>query len=77
MLMLDVCCGLKGASCAMFDRGWEVLSVDINPHFSPDVVADVRTWHYHGPSPDLVWCSPPCTDLAGGRCRGSRLRLWI
>lgn len=25
LLMLDLCCGLKGASAAMRDRGWEVV----------------------------------------------------
>jgi len=64
MLMLDLGSGLKGASQAMSNRGWDVVSVDINPDFEPDIVADLRNWSYSGPRPDLVWCSPPCTEFA-------------
>lgn len=64
MLMLDLGCGLKGASAAMKARGWQVITVDINPAFEPDIVADLREWSYTGPRPDLVWCSPPCDEFS-------------
>lgn len=63
-LMLDLCCGLKGASEAMRQRGWHVITMDIDPKFEPDVVADVRDWHYQGERPDLVWASPPCNEFS-------------
>ena len=69
MLMLDLCCGLGGASRAMQERGWDVIRVDINPEFSPDIVADITTFHYTGPQPDLVWASPPALSSASGLCR--------
>ena len=62
--MLDLCCGLKGASQAMKASGWSVLTVDINPRFQPDIVADLVTWRYEGSRPDLIWASPPCTDFS-------------
>lgn len=64
MLMLDIGSGLGGASQAMKEHGWQVVTVDIEPLFQPSVVADMRTWSWHGERPDLVWCSPPCTEFA-------------
>lgn len=64
MLMLDICCGVGGASAAMVALGWDVLTLDIDPAFCPDIVADIRTWSYSGPTPDLIWCSPPCEEFS-------------
>ncbi|GAI29454.1 unnamed protein product, partial [marine sediment metagenome] len=64
MLMVDLCCGLKGASKAMTERGWTVITLDISPDFEPDIVADVRGWSYQGETPDLVWASPPCNEFS-------------
>lgn len=64
MLMLDLCCGLKGASAAMRNRHWTIVTVDIDPLFTPDVVADVRSWSWTGQSPDLIWASPPCDEFS-------------
>jgi hypothetical protein len=64
MLILDLCCGLKGASEPMKRRGWEVITLDNNPTFSPDIVADITRWSYQGETPDLVWASPPCDEFS-------------
>ena len=64
MLMLDLFAGLGGASQAMRERGWQVVTVDINPEFEPDIVVDIRVFRWNGPRPDLVWASPPCTEFA-------------
>jgi hypothetical protein len=62
--MLDLCCGLKGASAAMKERGWKVITLDIDPDFHPDIVADVREWSWDGDRPDLIWASPPCNEFS-------------
>jgi len=62
--MVDLCCGLKGASRAMTERSWTVITLDISPDFNPDIVADVREWVYQGEKPDLVWASPPCNEFS-------------
>lgn len=63
-LMIDLCAGLKGASQAMVRRGWEVITLDYDPRFGTDVIADVRKWSWGGRRPDLVWGSPPCDEFA-------------
>ena len=63
MRMLDLGCGLKGASKAFKERGWDVVTLDIDPRFEPDIVADLRTWstsEYF----DFIWASPVCTEFA-------------
>lgn len=64
-LMYDLGAGLKGASQAMKERGWEVVTLDIDPRFGCDITADVRTWHYTGSRrPDLLWFSMPCDEFS-------------
>lgn len=62
--MLDLFAGLGGASQAMVDRGWDVLTVDIDPRFGCTWTADILHWNYNGPAVDLVWASPPCTEFS-------------
>lgn len=64
VIMLDLCAGLGGASRAMKQRGWRVVTLDYDPAFHCDITADVRTWKYDGPRPDLIWASPPCDEFA-------------
>ena len=64
MRMLDLYCGLRGASAAMRERGWNVVGVDNEPRLAPDICADLSTWRYSGPPVDLVWASPPCVEFA-------------
>ncbi len=62
--MLDLCAGLGGASRAMRERGWTVTTLDLDPRFGTDVVADLTTWHWDGGTVDLLWASPPCDEFA-------------
>jgi hypothetical protein len=64
MLMLDIGAGLGGASQSMRARGWDVVTVDVEPRFNPDIVADIRDFVWHGARPDLVWISMPCTEFS-------------
>lgn len=64
-VMWDFFCGFKGASEAFRARGWKVITVDNNPIFRPDILADVCDLRLRGEdAPDFAWFSPVCTDFA-------------
>lgn len=64
MLMLDLFAGLGGASTAMRDRGWDVVTVDNEASFNCTVTTDLASWSWDGERPDLVWASPPCQEFS-------------
>lgn len=45
-------------------RGWQVLTLDVDPRFNCDITMDVRDYHYVGPRPDFFWFSMPCTEFS-------------
>lgn len=61
-LCLDLFSGLGGFSAAFEDAdGWEVVTVEIEEEFDPDICADVRDLVPEDlPEPDVVLASPPC-----------------
>jgi site-specific DNA-cytosine methylase len=61
--MLDLFSGSGSASRAALVRGWRVCRVDNAPGTARDVSADLATWETREPW-DLVWASPPCTELS-------------
>ena len=67
MRMLDLFSGLGGASRAMREAGWEVITVDNDPSFNPDICIDIRDFHFFNVlygHVDLLWASPPCEEFS-------------
>ncbi len=64
LTMLDLFAGLGGASAAMRERVWEVTTLDVEAGFEPDIVADIRVFHWEGGPMDLIWASPPCEEFS-------------
>jgi len=61
--MLDLFSGLGGASQAMEeDEDWEVVTVDIEEKFNPDICEDILELEPNDFENDfdIIWASPPC-----------------
>lgn len=48
--------------------GMEVVSIDIEPIYTPDIETDILKWDYKKFSksfiPDFIWASPPCNTFS-------------
>ncbi len=50
------------------EAGHEVISVDVDGRYNPEVCEDILQLSYCKlPTPDVIWASPPCDQYA--RCR--------
>jgi len=63
MRVLDLFAGTGSATKAFRDRGHEVITVELDPSFKPDIVADVRHLPIKGHI-DFIWASPPCEEFS-------------
>lgn len=66
MKVLELFCGTKSFTKVAKARGHETFTIDIEPKFDPDMVADVGQLKVNDlpveiRHPDVVWASPPCT----------------
>lgn len=69
MKILEIFCGTKSFGKVCEESGHEVFTVDFNPKFKPDIVADMlyfnkkslpKEWR----KSDVLWCSPPCQTFS-------------
>lgn len=65
MKVLDLFSGLGGFSQAFKDRGHDVVTIDNNTEFEPDILADILTMDINLLcSYDVILASPPCTEFS-------------
>lgn len=50
--------------------GWQVISLDFDPYYTPDIETDILEWNYRDFQkkdnyvPDFIWASPPCNTFS-------------
>jgi hypothetical protein len=68
--LLELFSGTGSVGRSFREKGWDVVSVDLDPKSGATIIADIGTWNYalHEPGYfDCVWASPPCTDYSIAR----------
>ena len=72
MRFWDICSGTGSVSRVWADAGHETMTLDVDRKCQADVCQDILTWDYTCFSlepPDVIWCSPPCTQYSKARTR--------
>ena len=72
MRVLELCAGSKSFTKVCISRGWECTTVDVDPRYEPDILADVRELHFKEGEFDVIWASPPCEHYSVAKTRGER-----
>lgn len=66
MYILELFCGTKSISKEFEKRGFESMTVDIDPQHNPTIVSDIMCFDtaWVARRPDVIWASPPCTHFS-------------
>lgn len=63
MRILDLFCGTKSIGNSFTQQGFEVITLDSDKQFKPNIVSDILKWDYKILPMnyfDVIWASPPC-----------------
>jgi hypothetical protein len=77
MRLLELFSGTGSIGNVFSEKGWEVVSVDLDPKTNATIHADVLTWD-HTAFPqghfDAIWASPCCTHYSRARTKAKTPR---
>ena len=74
MRLLELFSGTGSFGQPFRNANHDVISVDIDPTFNPEICEDILTFSYCKLPwvPDIIWGSPPCTEYSRAKSRGIR-----
>ena len=71
MRLLELFSGTGSVGMSWREAGHEVISVDIDGRYNPEIVGDIMQWSYcKSPTPDVIWASVPCEQYSRARTTG-------
>ena len=75
MRLLELLSGTGSVGDVAKDRGWEVVSLDMDPKTSADIKCNILDFVKNTWEPgqfDMIWASPPCTEYSEAKTVGTR-----
>ena len=74
MRLLELFSGTGSFGQPFRNANHDVISVDIDPTFNPEICEDILTFSYCKLPwvPDIIWGSPPCTEYSRAKTKGIR-----
>ena len=71
MRLLELFSGTGSVGKPWREAGHEVISIDIDPTFNPEICEDILQLSFCKlDTPDVIWASPPCNEYSRCRTRG-------
>jgi len=72
MKLLNLFSGTGSVSRPWREAGHEVIDLDVDPTFQPEICDDILQFSYCNLPwvPDVIWASPPCTEYSLAKTRG-------
>ena len=70
MKLLELFKGTGSVGKVAKKMGMDVVSLDLDPYYTPDIETDILVWDYKkwaretGFVPDFIWASPPCNTFS-------------
>ena len=75
MRLLNLFSGTDSVAMPWRENNHEVISVDIDGRFNPEICEDILKLSYCKlPIPDVIWASPPCDQYSRARTRAKTPR---
>ena len=73
MLLVELCAGSSSVGRVAKDEGWDIVTVDNDPSWNPDILGDICSEEVQAKlrelKPDLCVASPPCTHFSIARTK--------
>ena len=77
-LMLDLFCGTRSVSRVFKERGWNTLTLDVDPACNADITIDILELRRDQLPPEkdvhFIWASPPCIQYSIARTNAKNPR---
>ena len=73
--LLDLFSGTGSVGSVYREKGWQVVSLDNDPRWKPEICCDIRMWSFRDLPQgyfDVIFAAPPCTEYSTSKTTKER-----